>query len=675
MLSLLIFLSCAPKAAPLPIEAAPAPPPPPAYATDMLDAMDTSVNPCEDFYAYACGGWLAKTQLPADKPIWSRSFSAIRDQNLASERKILEDAVANTSPTPDQARIGAFYGACMNEEQANTLALTPIQPMLAEIAAIKDLKGFAKVSGSLSARSVNALAGAWVDGDFKDPTTSILYMSQSGLSLPDRDYYLNTDEKSKATLVKLEETIAGHLTRAGVKDAAKLAPKVVELEKQLAGASVARADLRDPNKTYHKIDRAGLMKTSPDLHWDLWLDAAGGVGVTAISVETPDVFKKFNTIIKKTPITVLKAWLSFSAIHNFSRQLDTTTSAADFDLFGRTLSGQKEPEVRWKQCVRATDNALGQVVGRVWVEGNFPGDSKSIALNTISEIEQAFEKGLPGLAWMDDATRVAAVAKVHAITNKVGYPDNWRSYDTLKVQSNTYFENVIAANRFENDRQFAKVAKPVDRAEWLMNPPAVNAYYNATLNEIVFPAGILQPPFFKREWPAALNYGAIGMVMGHELTHGFDDEGRKFDPEGRLKEWWSPEVTARYEERAACVQKQYDGYEIQPGLNVNGALTLGENIADLGGLALSYRAFHAHTDLPPANIPGLSEDQAFFVAFAQGWCNVISPEFSKVLALSDPHSPGRYRVNGPASDTPAFAQAFNCAEGSKMRPVGACEVW
>lgn len=673
---LLLALSCAPKPAePLPAAPVAAPPAPvPAYARAMLDAMDTTADPCQDFYQYACGNWVKNTALPADKPIWARSFSVIREENLTAERELLEAAAKGTPTDPDQARLGNFYGACMDEAAVDAKGMAPIQPLLGEIAAVKDLKGFAVVSGKLSALGVNGLATAWVDGDYKDPATSILYLSQGGLSLPDRDYYLVKDEGNAALLKKLEATVAAQLGRAGVKDAATLAPQVVAFEAAIAEAQVPRADLRDPDKTYHKIDRAGLVKTAPDLSWDLWLDAAGGKGLTAISVETPEVYTKYGALVKKTPLPVLKAWASYATIARFSGALDSATFTTNFEL-ARAITGQKEPEARWKRCVRATDTALGEAVGKAWVEKRFAGDSKQIALGTIGEIERAFEAGLPGLAWMDDPTRARAVDKVKAILNKIGYPDVWRDYSALQVAPGTHFENVVAATRFENDRQLAKVGKPADRAEWYMTPPTVNAYYNATINEMVFPAGILQPPFFSRDFPSAMNYGAIGMVMGHELTHGFDDQGRKFDPQGKLSEWWTPEVSTRYEERAACVEKQYSGYEVQPGLKVNGTLTLGENIADLGGLKLSHRAFKANKNPVASAVPGLTEDQVFFLAFAQGWCNVAAPEFQKVLVLSDSHSPGRFRVNGPVSNTPAFGEAFSCAAGTPMRPTSTCEVW
>ncbi|MFZ5477523.1 MAG: M13 family metallopeptidase [Myxococcota bacterium] len=675
---LFLALSCAPKPAepaPAPVAPVPEPPPVPEYAKALLTDMDRGADACGDFYRYACGGWLDRTPLPADKPIWGRSFSAIRDQNRETLKAILEKAAADPSAGDDDwKRMGAYYGSCMDEAAIDAAGVTPLAPMLADVDKVRDLKGAMSVAGRIGAIGGAPFFQAYVDADYKDPSRSNLYVTEGGLALPDRDYYLGTDEGAKALLAAYEAHVAKMLAFAGDMDAAKSAKAVVALETAIAAAWVPRAELRDPAKTYNKLDRAGLLKHTPKLHWDAWLAGLGAAEVKDIVAETPDTFAKMQATLAKTDAASLRAYLRWHLVHAMAPHLAKPIFDENFAFFGQQVLGQKEPEVRWKRCVSATDAAIGEIAGKAWVKEKFPGDSKAIAEGMIQNVEKAFEDALPGLAWMDEPTRAAARGKVAKLINKIGYPDVWRDYSKLALEPGEHARNVMAAASQETARQVAKVGKPVDKTEWFMPPQAVNAYYNATFNEMVFPAGILQAPFFDRAWPAAMNYGGIGMVMGHELTHGFDDQGRKFDGDGRMSEWWSPEVTTRFEERAACVRKQYDAYEVAGGLRVNGALTLGENIADIGGLRQAYRAFEA-SGAPPANVPGLTDAQLFFVSFAQGWCTVQSPEFEKMLVLSNPHSPSKHRVNGPLSNLPEFHAAFACAEGTPMRPANACEVW
>jgi predicted metalloendopeptidase len=679
-LALLALVSCAPKheEPPAPaVVAAPTPPPVPDYAKDLLAAMDPKTNACDDFYQYACGGWLATTELPADKPIWARSFSVIRERNIAAQKEMLEKAAANTSPAnADEKKLGDFYGACMNETAVDAAGITSLQPWIKEIDGIRDLKGAMATAGRLSTIGVGAFVDAGVYGDFKDPTKSILHMTEGGLGLPDRDYYVKTDDASKALLADYEAHIATMLGFTGVPaaEAAKQAKVIVAFETALATLEVPRAELRDPDKIYHKIDRAGLVKLTPKLGWDGWLAGMGAPTAKDINVEVPEVYQKMEALLAKTDLKTLRAYLKWQLIHATASHLSKPIYDANFAFMGTKIVGQKEPEARWKRCVSATDGLIGELSGQSFVKDHFPGDSKTVAKTMIEQIENAFAGGLGGLAWMDDPTRARALEKMKKIVNKIGYPDKWRDYSALTITPTDYAANVLAARAFESARQAAKIGQPVDRTEWQMSPPTVNAYYDPTLNEIVFPAGILQQPFFDHSFPAAMNYGSMGMVMGHELTHGFDDEGRKFDGDGRLTEWWAPEVSARFDERAACVVKQYNNYPIADGINIKGDLTVGENIADIGGLREAYRAYKAQ-NAPPANVPGLTDDQLFFVAAAQSWCTVSSPEFEKMLALSNPHSSSKYRVIGPMSDSAEFAAAFGCAEGTRMHPKDACEVW
>ncbi len=665
----------APVVAPVP---APEPPPLPAWAKDVQAAMKPGANACQDFYQYACGGWIDATPLPADKPSYGRSFNRIFDDNLATLRSVLETAAATPGADATSQKIGAFYGSCMDDGAADKAGLSPLAPLMDRIATVKNLATFMAVAGELSLVGVNVPVDGEIDADFKDPSVQVLYMVQGGLSLPDRDYYLKGDEGSLKQQAALETAITAQLARAGLIDAAGLAKEVVALERALAEQSVPRTDLHDPEKLYRPVDRKGLLKAAPKLKLDQWLAGAGIPAADRFSVGTPTAFVGFQDVLKKAKPEVLRAYLTWQTIHAFAGALDTQTYTTDFELYGKVLRGQQKPEDRWKRCVRSTDGAMGDLLGKAYVDQRFAGESKTIAVDMITGIEGAFRAGLPKLAWMDDATRAAANGKVDTIVNKIGYPDALRTYEGLQVKAGDYAGNVAAARRFEATRQLAKVGQPTDRAEWFMSPPTVNAYYNPTMNEIAFPAGILQPPFFSKEFPAAMNYGAIGMVMGHEITHGFDDSGSKFDALGRMQAWWPAEVTQRFEERTTCVKNQYDAYEVAPGLKVNGELTLGENIADIGGSRIAYGAFKAAQaagKVPPAGMPGLSDDQLFFVALAQSWCSVSSPEYEKMRVLSDPHSPNRFRVNGTLANVPEFAAAFGCEEGTPMRPKNACEVW
>jgi predicted metalloendopeptidase len=684
MRSILVLLlaSCGPKAAPVATPATPvtppAPAPLPAWAVDVRGSMDMAVDPCSDFYQYACGAWAKNTPLPADKPSYSRSFNTILDRNLSTLRSTLDAAAAaQGSADPVQQKLGAFYGSCLDTASADAAGLAPIQPVLDRIAQVKDAAGFMRASGELRAIGVAGPVRGEIDADFKEPGVQILYLVQSGLSLPDRAYYLKEDDNSKAQRAALESTIATQLGRAGIADAAKRAAEVVAFETALATASVPREDLHDPAKLYLPANRAGVAKQSPGLHWDAWFDGAGLSKADRFSIGTPSAFAGFQAVLKATKPETLRAYLAWQAVHAFAGALDGATFDADFALYGRVLKGQQQPEDRWKRCVRATDGAMGELVGQAFVASSFAGDSKQVALEMIAGIEQAFHDGLGQLSWMDDATRAAADGKVKAILNKIGYPDRWRDYAALEVKPGAWAQNLMNARRFETARQDARIGQPTDRGEWYMSPPTVNAYYNPTVNEIVFPAGILQAPFFARDYPAALNYGGIGMVMGHEVTHGFDDSGSQFDAQGRMVAWWAPDVSKRFAERTACVKNQYDAFEVQPGLKVNGTLTLGENIADIGGTRLAYRAFKAAQakGAAAAGLPGMTDDQLFFVAMAQTWCSVQSDAYEKMRVLSDPHSPNRFRVNGTLQNLPEFQSAFSCAAGTPMHPASACEVW
>ena len=647
---------------------------------DVLGAMDPKANPCQDFYRYACGSWLDTTKIPSDRSRWTRSFSTIDERNQKIIREILEQAGKNPGTNPDTAKIGTFYASCMDEAAIEKAGVEPLQPLLDEIAKVDGPATLMAAAGKLQPRGINALFGLGVVPDFKRPDLEIGFMAQGGLGMPDRDYYTSDDPKKKELLAAYEKHVARMLGLLGepAEAAAQNAKNIVAFETALAKVSRPRADMRDVEALYHKLDTTGLKALNPRLDWGGFLQAADLGGVTEINVATPEFFVALEREIVRANPELLREYLRWNVVNTAADSLPKAFVDANFDFYGKTLSGQPEIEPRWKRCVDATENALGEVVGKVYVEREFAGDSKRVALEMIHDIEAAFTANLPNLAWMDDETRTHAVAKKDALANKIGYPDKWRDYTALKVEPGSYFANQLASSAFEFRRQANKIGKPVDKTEWGMTPQMVNAYYNPLNNEIAFPAGILQPPFFHKDFPAAMNYGAIGTVVGHELTHGFDDTGRKFSPTGKLEEWWAPAVSARFDERAECVVQQYEKYEVEPGQHVIGKLTLGENIADIGGLRQSYDAYKAweqrHGSAGPS-VGNLTPEQLFFVAHGQVWCTLMTPEQMRLRITTDPHSPGQFRVVGPISNHPAFAKAFSCKPGDPMVPVDKCEVW
>jgi putative endopeptidase len=693
---LLLLAACdrpgteAPAATP---EAPAAPPPvqrPSLVARDpvgagVVAALDTTTDPCTDFYQYACGGWLRKTPLPADKPRYGRGFGELADRNNAVLRRILETAASNAArpkASAIDAKLGAFYGACTDEAAIDAVGLAPLAPWLSQVTAVKDEPSFFTTVGKLHTgffAGGGALFTAVVEPDAKRPDVYIAAIVQGGTGLPDRDFYLKTDADSRKLLAAYQAHVATMLGFLGEtpESAGKQAAAIVAFETQLATIALPRAELRDPDKTYHLLGTGGLQQLDPATPWPAYFTGLGYPKIGAdLNVMTPTYFTALGKAVRATPVDVLQSYLRWQILRVAAPHLGKDIVAADF-AFTAVITGAKELSPRWERCVNLTNFSLGELVGQAFVKEKFAGDSKQVALDMIHQIELAFEAGLPALAWMDPPTRARAAEKMKALRNKIGYPEQWRDYGKLRVSRADHLGNFVAARRFNFTREADRIGHKVDRDEWEMPPAIVNAYYNSSHNQMVFPAGILQPPYFSADFPMAMNFGGIGMVMGHELTHGFDDQGRKFDGQGVLREWWDPKVAAEFSTRAQCVDDLYGGIEVLPGVKLNGRLTLGENIADFGGIKQAHAGYldwrKTHTDAPL--IQGLTDEQLFFLGFAQGWCSHETAESQRLRAMTDPHSPPKQRVNVPLAHFPGFWSAWQCAAGTPMHAAKPCEVW
>jgi len=656
------------------------PPGPSVQAGVDPEALDRSVDPCTDFYEFACGGWAARTSIPPDRPAWSRSFSEITERNLAILRESLEaDAAGHFEPGDEEARkLGDFYATCMDEEKAETSSAEMLREQFATIEAITDHESLARAVAQLHLRDVTALFVFRAQQDLGDATQEIGAADQGGLGLPERDYYLKHDAKTVDLRRRYGDHVARMLELAGEAPpvAAKHAKTVMRIETALARGSMPVVERRDPYKVYHRIDRSGLGREAPVFPWNVYFVELGYPDITAINVAVPAFFAQLNRVLTTTRIGDLRAYLRWHLLNASARALGARFVDEDF-RFTSALTGAERLLPRWKRCVGATDQALGEALAKPFVRRTFGVADRARARTMIEAIERSFDANLAGLSWMDAATRGHALEKAAQIANKIGFPDRWRDYGALEIERTSYLANLMRGATFESRRQLDKIGRPVDRTEWRITPPTVNAYYDPSLNEIVFPAGILQPPFFVAAAPDPVNYGAIGMVMGHELTHGFDDQGRKFDGHGNLRDWWTPPVAGAFTDRAACLVRQFDAYVAVGDQHVNGKLTLGENIADQGGLKLAYAAYRGTrgSAISTAQTGAFTAEQQFFISFAQSWCTKRRPDLERLLANIDPHSPPRDRVNGAVANLEAFALAFSCPAGSPMAPPTRCAVW
>ena len=646
-----------------------------------IDHLDKTADPCVDFYQYACGNWLKTQEIPADQTEWA-SFVELYERNLVTEREILEKAaVQSANRTVVEQKIGDYYDACVDDKTVDAKGIDPLKPELARIAAVKNKEDLIEAVARVQLLGPNPLFNSYAGPDLHNAEMVIGYIDQGGLSLPDRDYYMKDDAKMTEMRNHLIEYATQEFTLAGQSpDQAKdSAQTVLRIETALAKASMDRTLRRDPKSRDHKMNRADAVALAPNFYFNRYFKAMDLANISELNVSNPDFFKQVNGMLETESLAALKTYVSWHLLSSASPWLSKPFVDANFKMT-QALTGQSEIQARWKRCVDATDGALGEALGQKYVELTFGADGKQRMLKMVDALEHSLDQDIKGLPWMSEDTKKQAKLKLDAIRNKIGYPDVWRDYTNLEAVRGDLMGNFLRANEFEAHRQIAKIGKPVDKKEWGMTSPTVNAYYSGSHNEIVFPAGILQPPFFDKKMDDAINFGGIGAVIGHELTHGFDDQGRKFDPQGNLRDWWTKQDGEEFEKRASCVSNEYGNFVAVDDLKLNGKLTLGENTADNGGARIALMALQQmiaadKTGKAAEKIDGYTPEQRFFLGYGRVWCEKRRPEFSRMLVSIDPHSPGKYRVNGVMQNMPEFQKAWNCKTGQPMVAENACRVW
>ncbi|HEX2644870.1 MAG TPA: M13 family metallopeptidase [Thermoanaerobaculia bacterium] len=664
--------------------------PPPASGMDAAKAeplaapafdvslIDRSVQPCDDFYQFTCGGWIAKNPVPPDRSRWGR-FDELSEYNQMTMRGILEKT---SKQDPKRAaidqKIGDYYASCMDEAGIEAKGLAPLKAMLAPIDGLKSKKDLAPVLAVLHRDGVPALFNFGAGPDFKNASMNIASADQSGLGLPDRDYYLG-DEPRLATV---REQYPAHVQRMfelmgdSKEAAAQHAKTVMEIETALAKASLDRVKRREPTNRYHKMGREQLAVLAPSFDWNAYVKATGAPAFTEVNIGWPDFLKGMNEVLETRSLDDLKTYLRWQTVHRAAPLLPTAFVNEDWSFYQKTLAGAKELRPRWRRCVELTDRQLGEALGQRYVEATFGPEGKARMAKMVQALEAALERDIRSLDWMTDPTKAKAIEKLAAIGNKIGYPEKWRDYSAYKIVRGDALGNATRGAAFAEARNLSKIGQKVDPLEWRTTPPTVNASYSPPENFINFPAGILQPPFFDKEMDDAVNFGGIGGVIGHELTHGFDDQGRKFDAKGNLTDWWTAEDGTEFEKRVSCIADQYTAYTVSDGVHLNGRLTLGENTADNGGLRIALMALQDTLKGKQAPLrDGFTPEQRVFLGWAQVWCQNATPEGEKLRVQTDPHSPGKYRVNGPVSNMPEFQKAFNCPAGAPMVRENACRVW
>ncbi len=663
--------------------AAQAPAPQPLAAlpySPSLDvtSLDRTVDPCQDFYKFTCGGWEKNNPIPADQASWS-VYAKLANDNQQFLWGVLEEDAKATNRTPVQQKVGDYFAACMNTTAIDALGDKPLLPELARIDALKTRADvFDEIPRLHHEIPGSFFFGSGTGQDSVDSSTVIVELTAGGLGLPDRDYYTKTDEKS----VKIREQYAVYiqqvlsLTGESAEQAKADSDATLRIETSLAKASLTRVERRDPHNTYHMESIQELSKLAPSIDWPHYFQAQGVPDLTRLNVSQPEFMKALETELATEDVAALRGYLRFHLITAASPYLAHPFDQANFDFFAKTLRGVQSMPPRWKTCTRAVDRNLGEALGQEFVRRTFTADTKAKTQRMTEQIETAMQHEIENLDWMSPATKAEALRKLHAIRNKIGYPATWRDYSALEVKPDDYFGDVLRAARFEDARDWHKLGKPVDLNEWGMTPPTVNAYFNPRMNDINFPAGVLQPPLYDPKEDDAPNYGNTGATIGHELTHAFDDEGRQFDAKGNLRDWWTPEDAKGFEDRISCVRSQYANYVIVDDIHINSKLTSGEDVADIGGTLLAYIAWKKQTEGQTlADVDGFTPDQRFFVGMAQWACENQRPENERVSAITNPHSPGFARINGVVTNMPEFQKAFGCKASQPMVHTPTCRVW
>jgi len=640
-------------------------------------AIDHTINPCVNFYQFACGTWMKNNPIPADQAAWGR-FDELQEHNREILHQIAEkDAQPSPTRTPVEQKVGDFWAACMDEAKINSLGTEPLKPELARIAALKNKTDVAVEIARLHTDQVNVLFNLSSGQDFKDSTEVIAQADQGGLGLPERDYYFKDDARSTEIRKEYVKHVAAMFRLLGspAAEADAKADTVMKFETALAKGSLDVTSRRDPAKVYHRMPLAELEKLAPSFDWAAYLKEAKAPSIKDLNVAVPEFFKAMNEVLQRPEMSDLKTYLVWHYVHNQAPLLPSAFVNENFRFYRTVLTGTKEMRPRWKRCIQMEDAEIGEALGQEYVSRTFGQEGKERTLEMVHYLEQALGQDIEKLDWMSPATKKKAMEKLHAITNKIGYPERWKDYSTVAISRDDAVGNYRRANAFEFHRDLNKIGKPVDRLEWQMTPPTVNAYYDPQMNNINFPAGILQPPFFTKQGDDAANFGAIGSVIGHELTHGFDDQGRQFDAKGNLADWWTDADAKAFESRSDCFVNEYGGFRTGD-VNLNGKLTLGENAADNGGLRIAYMALMDKLGGKPGEkLDGFTARQRFFLGFAQIWCENARPEQERLQATTDPHSLPQYRVNGTVSNMPEFSNAFSCSAGQPMVREKACKVW